>query len=132
MCKDLKHEHTHEHCHEHAHEHFDEEHTHEHCHEHTHEHCHEHSHGDDHCHEHTHDHGECCCDGNSTLDKEEKTLKILLSHWIDHNKSHEEGFREWVEKSKKMGKAETAKYIEEAIKYMEKANEMLKEAGDNI
>ena len=49
------------------------------------------------------------------MSKDEKTLNILLVHWVNHNKSHEEGFREWVDKAKEMGKTETAEYIEKAI-----------------
>ena len=63
---------------------------------------------------------------------DEKTLNILLVHWVNHNQSHEEGFREWVEKAKEMGKDETAQYIEKAIEYMQKANDMLTEAKKHM
>ena len=39
-----------------------------------------------------------CCSSCKGKDKEIETLRILLAHWIEHNKSHEEGFREWAEK----------------------------------
>ncbi|WP_343101662.1 zinc transporter [Romboutsia sp. MSSM.1001216sp_RTP31141st1_G3_RTP31141_220114] len=87
-------------------------------HDHPHEHCHDHS--------HPHTHGE---DGES---KDEKTLKILLLHWVNHNESHEEGFREWVDKARAIGKEETANSIEKAIEYMQKANEMLIEAKKHM
>ncbi|MDU2111189.1 MAG: zinc transporter [Clostridiales bacterium] len=137
----------HDHGHEHAH-------THSHgddcgCgHDHGHEHAHTHSHGDDcgcghdhghdHGHEHTHehDHGDGCGCGHDhgtvAENKDEKTLNILLVHWVNHNQSHEEGFQEWVEKAKAMGKTETAQCIEKAIEYMNKANEMLVEAKKNM
>lgn len=123
----------HDHGHEHAH-------THSHgddcgCgHDHGHEHTHEHSHGDDcgcghdHGHEHAHEHDH----GTVAENKDEKTLNILLVHWVNHNQSHEEGFQEWVEKAKAMGKTETAECIEKAIEYMNKANEMLVEAKKNM
>ncbi|MFT8315509.1 MAG: hypothetical protein ABF633_14855 [Clostridium sp.] len=79
-------------------------------------------------HNHTHNHH---CDHDNTdnnLNKDEKTLKILLDHWVEHNKSHEDSFNEWVEKCKLMHKEETAQYIVEAIEFMEKANEKLEEA----
>lgn len=85
-------------------------------------HGHDHDHENGHEHEHVHTHGE------STENKDEKTLKILLVHWINHNESHEEGFREWVEKARAMGKNDTADYIEKAISCMQQANEMLMEA----
>ena len=44
----------------------------------------------------------------------------------------EEGFKEWVDKARDMGKGETAEYIEKAIEYMQKANEMLTEAKKHM
>ncbi|WP_131038052.1 zinc transporter [Clostridioides difficile] len=81
-------------------------------------------HDHDHCHEHSHE--------ESSESKDEKTLKILLVHWINHNETHEEGFREWVEKARAIGKEETAKSIEKAIEYMEEANKMLLEAKKHM
>ena len=77
----------------------------------------------DHIHPHTH---------STTENKDEKTLNILLLHWVNHNESHEEGFREWVDKARAMGKEETAINIEKAIEYMRKVNEMLLEAKKNM
>ena len=70
--------------------------------------------------------------GTVAENKDEKTLNILLVHWVNHNQSHEEGFQEWVEKAKAMGKTEKAQCIEKAIEYMNKANEMLVEAKKNM
>lgn len=83
----------------------------------------------------THNHNHNCDHDNtdnSNLNKDEKTLKILLDHWVEHNKSHEDNFNEWVEKCKLMNKEETARYIVEATEFMEKANEMLIEAKKHI
>ena len=113
--------HDHEHTHTHAHSHGDD------CgcgHEHTHEHSHEDGCGCGHDHGHDHD--------TVVENKDEKTLNILLVHWVNHNQSHEESFQEWVEKAKAMGKTETAECIEKAIEYMQKANEMLVEAKKNM
>lgn len=85
-----------------------------------------HGHDHDHNHDHHHSHGE------SSENKDEKTLNILLVHWVNHNESHEEGFREWVDKARAIDKEETANYIEKAIEYMKKANEMLMEAKKNM
>ncbi|CEK39444.1 hypothetical protein [Paraclostridium sordellii] len=84
-----------------------------------------HGHDQEHCHSH-------CSGGSVAENKDEKTLNILLVHWVNHNESHEEGFREWVDKARDMGKEETANNIEEAIKYLRKANEMLLEAKKNM
>ena len=113
--------HDHEHTHTHAHSHGDD------CgcgHEHTHAHSHEDGCGCGHDHGHDHD--------TVVENKDEKTLNILLVHWVNHNQSHEESFQEWVEKAKAMGKTETAECIEKAIEYMQKANEMLVEAKKHM
>ncbi|MGL6106449.1 zinc transporter [Romboutsia sp.] len=90
-------------------------------------------HGHDHDHDHhEHDHTHTHSHGESIENKDEKTLKILLVHWVNHNESHEEGFREWVEKARAIGKEETADNIEKAIEYMKQANEMLLEAKKHM
>ena len=83
-------------------------------------------HNSDHFHESNHSHGD------TIESKDEKTSKILLVHWVNHNESHEEGFREWVDKARHMGKDETANNIEKAIEYIQKANEMLIEAKKHM
>ena len=137
------HDHGHSHGHEaaHTHSHGDD------CgcghdHGHSHEEEHAHANGDDcgcgHDHDdHGHSHGDDCgCGGHDHAtvveNKDEKTLNILLVHWVNHNQSHEESFQEWVEKAKAMGKTETATCIEKAIEYMNKANEMLMEAKKSM
>lgn len=136
------HDHGHEHAHSHSH---GDDCGCGHDHGHSHEEEHAHSHGDD-CgcgHDHGHDHDDhghshgddCGCGhdhGTVVENKDEKTLNILLVHWVNHNQSHEEGFQEWVEKAKAMGKTETADCIQKAIEYMNKANEMLVEAKKNM
>ena len=89
-----------------------------------------HHHDDDHV--HTDCGCGCGCHENEEVNKDEKTLNILLVHWVNHNQSHEEGFKEWVERAKNIGKNETAEYIEKAIEYMHQANEMLLEAKKHM
>ncbi len=84
----------------------------------------DHDHGDLGGHDHNHPHVHKSI-GES---RDEKTLNMLLDHWINHNKSHEEEFKEWVDKAKSMEKYETANSIEKAIEYLQKSNEMLSEA----
>ena len=107
--------HDHDHDHDHGHSH----------HGHHHSHGHSHHHGD---HDHNHDHD----DVNVIENKEEKTLRVLLAHWVNHNVSHEESFKEWAEKSRNMGKEEVAIHIEKAIEFIDKANEMLIEAKKHM
>jgi nickel/cobalt exporter len=56
---------------------------------------------------------------------EREKLKILLNHWVEHNKEHSQEFREWAEKAKGFGEAETCDDILEAAQEMDKANEAL-------
>ena len=88
-------------------------------------------HGHNHDHDlelgHTHSHSH-----EEEESKDEKTLKILLVHWVNHNESHEEGFKEWAQKAREIGKTETADSIEQAIEYMQRANEMLVEAKKHM
>jgi nickel/cobalt exporter len=56
---------------------------------------------------------------------ERKKLKILLDHWIEHNREHSLEFREWAEKAKGFEQPETCKDILEAAQEMDKANEPL-------
>lgn len=68
----------------------------------------------------------------SSQNKDEKTLNILLVHWINHNESYQNEFREWADKAKQIGKEETAKNIEQAIDYIKNTNEMLLQAKKNM
>jgi len=56
---------------------------------------------------------------------EREKIKILLNHWIEHNKEHSREFREWAEKAKGFGEAETCDDILGAAQEMDKANEPL-------
>lgn len=92
------------------------------------------NHDHDKC-EHSHDHtaaGGALKDCSSDLDKEEKALNILLGHWVEHNRSHEEEFKNWAEKSKAMDKGKTAEFIQKAVEFMERSNEMLIEAKKSM
>lgn len=134
-----EHDHTHEHSHEgnsghnytHEHDHHH-EHSHDHLHTHDHPHSHDHSH-EDHKHE-DHDHGEHHHDHapSSSIENDEKTLRVLLVHWINHNRSHQDNFQQWVDKAKTMNRPEVSAHIQKAIEYMELANESLIEAKKHM
>ena len=97
--------------------------------EHDHENMHVHEHENGNIHEHEHIHAYDIIGEES---KDEKTLQILLTHWVDHNKSHEETFLEWARKSKTLGKEKTSQCIEKAIEYMKMADNMLIEARKHM
>ena len=63
------------------------------------------------------------------MGNDERTkLKILLNHWIEHNKEHGQEFREWADKAKAFGEAEAYKEIRQAAQEMDKSSESLLKA----
>jgi len=77
------------------------------------------------------DHNHPSADG-SRQDKDIETMRILLAHWIEHNKSHEENFREWAVKSEKLGKAKVSEMISKAADSLKAASCFLLEAKKYI
>ena len=65
---------------------------------------------------------------NSEMEK----LKILLDHWIEHNKEHGEEFREWAEKASDLGEAVVHEDMLDAARYMDKASESLRKALEEL
>lgn len=63
---------------------------------------------------------------------EKGKLKILLSHWIEHNGQHAQEFREWAEKARGLGKAEVHDDMMQAVQQMNKANEFLLSALERL
>ena len=63
-------------------------------------------------------------------ESEREKLKILLNHWIEHNKGHAEEFRQWAEKARKLGQAAVYDDMMQAAQQMNKANEFLLAALD--
>lgn len=61
------------------------------------------------------------------MDNVEK-LRVLLQHWIDHNKGHVEEFEKWQKNMADEGKADIAEHILEAIKTMAEVNVSLGKA----
>jgi len=59
---------------------------------------------------------------------ESTKLRILLSHWIEHNKEHAEEFREWADKAKGFGEAEAYEEMRQAAQGMDKSSESLSRA----
>jgi nickel/cobalt exporter len=67
------------------------------------------------------------------MDKSEiEKLKILLNHWIEHNKQHGEEFREWAEKARALGEVAVQKEMLGAAQYMDKASESLLRALEEL
>jgi hypothetical protein len=64
------------------------------------------------------------------MDDREK-LPIIIKHWIEHNESHIEEYRQWAEKAGAMGldavKARIAEAMDEIIRSNSRLGEALKE-----
>ena len=63
---------------------------------------------------------------------EMEKLRILLGHWIEHNKEHGEEFREWGEKARALGKAVVQQDMLDAAQYMDKASDSLVKALEEL
>lgn len=74
----------------------------------------------------------CCCSMAQNKNKDEEMLRVLLAHWIEHNNSHEQGFREWADKAQKFGKGEVSKLIAEAADSLKAASDTLLEAKKHM
>ena len=73
-----------------------------------------------------------CCSSCKGKDKEVETLRVLLAHWIEHNNSHEQSFREWAEKAEKLGNAKVYEMISKAADSLKAASDYLFEAKKHI
>jgi hypothetical protein len=61
-----------------------------------------------------------------------ENLSHLIEHWIEHNESHIQSFREWAQKAKKDGFLEAAEHILEAANKVEEANDYLNKARKGL
>lgn len=56
----------------------------------------------------------------------------MIEHWIEHNESHIESFREWAQKAKKDGFLDASEDILEAASKIEDANKYLNKAKEEL
>ena len=63
---------------------------------------------------------------------EKEKLKILLEHWIEHNREHGGEFREWADKAKGFGEAVVEGHMLDGAQYMVKASECLLKASEEL
>ena len=59
-------------------------------------------------------------------------LRVLLPHWIEHNKNHIAEFRKWEGEAKKESGVEVAQLLYKAISDMDKAGKSLSEALEKV
>lgn len=72
-----------------------------------------------------------CEQHNRLMQSELEALKVLLTHWIKHNRSHEEGFREWEEKAKEYNLPDVAEQIGKAANLLLEVENCLVQAQRN-
>jgi len=63
------------------------------------------------------------------MDNVEK-LRVMLQHWIEHNKGHVEEFAKWQKTMTEEGHNSLADHIAEAVKTMATVNTQLSKALD--
>lgn len=61
-----------------------------------------------------------------------ENLSHLIEHWIEHNDSHIQSFKEWAQKAKKDGFLEASEDILEAARKIEEANDYLSKARKGL
>ncbi len=95
----------------------------------SHNHDHDHSHHDHaHSHDHDHDHGHGHEHTNAKELSLDEKLTILLQHWIDHNKSHQETYDSWANKATNDNLSQTAEILKEIALDSNKITEKLEKA----
>lgn len=67
-------------------------------------------------------------DPRTTIDK----LRILLPHWIDHNRDHAAEFRQWAASARTEGSESLAALLDKAAAQTAATDELLKKAEIEI
>jgi len=61
-------------------------------------------------------------------DNERAKLRILLGHWIEHNREHSQEFSEWAGKAKALGEAKVSEEMLRAAQAMDESGDFLTQA----
>ncbi len=93
-----------------------------HGHEHTHEHDHDHDHGHTHDHGHDHDHCHDNCESCSNGCDPKKEAQAVLTYMLQHNEHHAAELDQMAANLDKLGLADSAKQIREAVSEFQKGN----------
>ncbi len=67
--------------------------------------------------------------------KDQDKLRVLLAHWVEHNREHAEQFRQWAGRAGKLESLESeeaASKLEAAVQEMKVVNDCLLSALDII
>lgn len=66
------------------------------------------------------------------MEAEKEKLRVLLNHWVQHNREHAQEFRQWAEKAERLGQRTVSDDIIRAAQQMDKGNEFLLAALDRL
>ena len=61
-----------------------------------------------------------------------ENLSHLIDHWIEHNETHIENYREWAQKAKVDGFLEASENMLDAANKIKEANEYLRKAKSGL
>lgn len=59
-------------------------------------------------------------------------LKVLLTHWIEHNSEHAQEFTKWADKAKGLKSPAVNVDIMKAVQHINQANEFLLKASEGL
>ena len=59
-------------------------------------------------------------------------LQVLLTHWLQHNKSHGSDYLKWAEVARQGGYTPTAEFIEQAVDFLKKADTSFEKALESV
>ena len=59
---------------------------------------------------------------------EQAKLRILLDHWVEHNREHSQEFSEWADRAKVLGEAEVGEEMLRAAQSMDESSGFLSQA----
>ena len=59
---------------------------------------------------------------------ERAKLRVILSHWVEHNREHSQEFSKWAVKAKALGEAEVGEEMLRAAQAMDESSDFLTQA----
>lgn len=59
-------------------------------------------------------------------------LRVLLPHWLEHNASHADGYRAWIERAQAAGADHVAEHLAAAVEKLELVNRDLQGALEHL
>jgi len=59
-------------------------------------------------------------------------LQMLITHWLQHNKSHGREYAKWAEVARQAGYAATADFIEQAVALLGDADKVFEKALESV